>query len=202
MVVVIIITIHSKQQLHPWQSNRRANSPNRNDVSCSIATSWVSAGTSVDSDCVHRLVFTYMMLTNGISPTHCYQPHPLLSAPPTTNVHTCTYMTSSNGNCPTHYRDGSRNIEGRGRQCAGRSERIYERYMHCQRQCVEAHSADHSTQSAENLFHLHFSVVWVGSCSTFVLCTALLTGGLSLSHVLERCIDTRPQTIKFVNSEL
>ena len=32
-----------------------------------------------------------------------------------------------------------------------------------------------SAQSAEKFFHLHFSVVWIGSRSTFVLCTALLT---------------------------
>ena len=29
--------------------------------------------------------------------------------------------------------------------------------------------------------HLHFSVVWIGSRSTFVFCTALVTGRLSLS---------------------
>ena len=33
-------------------------------------------------------------------------------------------------------------------------------------------------------FHFHVSVVWIGSRSTFVLCTALLTGRLSLSDVL------------------
>jgi len=27
----------------------------------------------------------------------------------------------------------------------------------------------------KNFFHLHFSVVWIDSHSTFVLCTALLT---------------------------
>ena len=32
---------------------------------------------------------------------------------------------------------------------------------------------DPSAQRAENFFHLHFSVVWIGSRSTFVLCTAL-----------------------------
>ena len=30
-----------------------------------------------------------------------------------------------------------------------------------------------SARSAENFFHLHSSVVWIGSRSTFVLCTAL-----------------------------
>ena len=44
----------------------------------------------------------------------------------------------------------------------------------------------------ENFFHLHFSVVWIGSHNTFVLCTALLTGRLSLSDVLELAIATRP----------
>jgi len=29
--------------------------------------------------------------------------------------------------------------------------------------------------NAEKSFHLHFSVVWIGSRSTFMLCTALLT---------------------------
>jgi len=42
---------------------------------------------------------------------------------------------------------------------------------HCGRQCIEARSADPSTQSAEKIFHLHYSVVWIGSCTTFVLCT-------------------------------
>jgi len=34
-------------------------------------------------------------------------------------------------------------------------------------------SGDPSTRSAEKFFHLHFSVVWIGSRNTFVLCTAL-----------------------------
>ena len=34
-------------------------------------------------------------------------------------------------------------------------------------------SGDPSARSAEKFFHLHFSVVWIGSRSTFVLCTAL-----------------------------
>jgi len=36
-----------------------------------------------------------------------------------------------------------------------------------------AGSGDPSAQSAENFFHLYFSVVWIGSRSTFVLYTAL-----------------------------
>ena len=36
-------------------------------------------------------------------------------------------------------------------------------------------SGDPSAQSAEKNFHTHFSVVWISSRSTFVLCTALLT---------------------------
>ena len=34
-------------------------------------------------------------------------------------------------------------------------------------------SGDPSAQSAEKFFHPHFSVVWIGSRSTFVLCSAL-----------------------------
>jgi len=34
-------------------------------------------------------------------------------------------------------------------------------------------SGEPSVRSAEKFFHLHFSVVWIGSRSTFVLCTAL-----------------------------
>jgi len=30
-------------------------------------------------------------------------------------------------------------------------------------------SGDPSARSAENFFHLHFSVVWIGSRSTFVI---------------------------------
>ena len=33
-------------------------------------------------------------------------------------------------------------------------------------------SGDPSARSAEKIFNLHFSVVWIGSRSTFVLCTA------------------------------
>ena len=49
-------------------------------------------------------------------------------------------------------------------------------------------SGDPFARSVEKFFHLHFSVVWIGSCSTFVLCTALLTGRLSLSDVLQLAI--------------
>ena len=38
---------------------------------------------------------------------------------------------------------------------------------------VTVGSGDPSARSAEKIFHLHFSVVWIGSRSTFVLCTAL-----------------------------
>ena len=56
-------------------------------------------------------------------------------------------------------------------------------------------------------FHLHFLGVWIGSRSTFVLCTALLTGRLSLSDVLElpQLLDHRllkSTCYQFVNSEL
>ena len=37
--------------------------------------------------------------------------------------------------------------------------------------CIEARSADLSARSAEKFFHLHYSVVWIGSRTTFVLCT-------------------------------
>ena len=41
-------------------------------------------------------------------------------------------------------------------------------------QCVEARSADlYIARSAEIFLRGHFSVAWMGSCSTFVLCTAL-----------------------------
>ena len=50
---------------------------------------------------------------------------------------------------------------------------ILEWYGHCWRQCIEVRSDSLSTWSAKNIFHLHFSVVWMGSHSTVVLCTAL-----------------------------
>jgi len=43
----------------------------------------------------------------------------------------------------------------------------------CRRQFMEACSDGLYARSAENFFHLHFSVVWMGSHSTVVLCTAL-----------------------------
>ena len=79
-------------------------------------------------------------------------------------------------------------LKGRGTQCAGPQEAIYLWYGHCRRQCIEVRSADPSAQSMEIFFHIHFSVVWIGSRSTFVLCTALLTGRLSLTDVLELAI--------------
>ena len=42
---------------------------------------------------------------------------------------------------------------------------------HCRGQCIEARIDD-----PQKIFNLHFSVVWIGSRSTFVLCIALLTG--------------------------
>ena len=42
----------------------------------------------------------------------------------------------------------------------------------CRRQCIEACSADQSAQSAEKVFHLHFSLLRMGSHGTFALCTA------------------------------
>ena len=45
-------------------------------------------------------------------------------------------------------------------------------YARCRRKCIEARSADQSTQSAEKNFRLHFSVIRMGSRGTFVLCTA------------------------------
>ena len=58
----------------------------------------------------------------------------------------------------------------------GRVMLIWPCYGHCQRYCTEVHSAD-LTECAKHgkFFHLHFSVVWIGSHSIFVLCTALLT---------------------------
>jgi len=49
------------------------------------------------------------------------------------------------------------------------------------------HRVDPSARSGEKKFHLHFSVVWIGSRSTFVLCTALLTDRLSVTL---RCTRT------------
>ena len=39
-------------------------------------------------------------------------------------------------------------------------------------QCIEVCSADQSARSTEKKFHLHFSVIRMGSRGTFVLCTA------------------------------
>ena len=54
--------------------------------------------------------------------------------------------------------------------------RIYERgapYIKCcRRKCIEACSADQSARSAEIFFRLHFSLLRMGSCGTFALCTA------------------------------
>jgi len=50
---------------------------------------------------------------------------------------------------------------------------ISEWYGHCRRQCIEARRVDVSARSVEKSFHLHFSVVWMGSHRIFVLCTAL-----------------------------
>ena len=56
-------------------------------------------------------------------------------------------------------------------------------YVQCRRQCIKVRSADQSVRSVEKFFHLHFSVVWIGSRSTFVLCTALLTGRLTITQM-------------------
>jgi len=55
-------------------------------------------------------------------------------------------------------------------------------YMHWRRQWIEVRSADQSARSAEKFFHLYYSVVWIGSRSTFALCTALLTGKLTITQ--------------------
>ena len=77
-------------------------------------------------------------------------------------------------------RGGSRNIEGVYITCrhVGNSFVVVWRLP-------KAVVRDPSARSAEKIFHLHFSVVLMGSRSTFVVCTALLTGRLSLSDVLE-----------------
>ena len=47
-------------------------------------------------------------------------------------------------------------------------------HVHCRRWCVEVCSGDlYIERSMEIFFHGHFSVAWMGSRSTFVLCTAL-----------------------------
>ena len=57
--------------------------------------------------------------------------------------------------------------------CAGLQEAILYWDRHCGRQCIEAHSANPSLQSTEKFFSpsLHYSLIWIGSRTTFVLCT-------------------------------
>ena len=43
---------------------------------------------------------------------------------------------------------------------------------HWRRQCIEARSVDQSARSMETFFRLHFSLLSMGSCGTFALCTA------------------------------
>ena len=65
---------------------------------------------------------------------------------------------------------------------------------HCRRQCVEARSADQSsTRSAKFFFQGHFSVAWMGSRSTFVLCTALplLSGFLAIRDRLTLDVERK-----------
>ena len=65
------------------------------------------------------------------------------------------------------------------------------------RQCMEVRSDGFSARSAKKekqLFHLHFSVVWMGSHSTVVLCTALsLT---SAFHVICDITEQKKSTPK------
>ena len=57
-----------------------------------------------------------------------------------------------------------------GLQHTGAARGLLEWYGHWRRHCIEAHSVDENrTKRAEKIFHLHFSVVWMGSRSTFVL---------------------------------
>ena len=58
--------------------------------------------------------------------------------------------------------------------------------MHCRRECMKVCS--------EKIFHLHFSAVWIGSCGTLALCTALLTGRLA------RCTRTAHSFIDYVHA--
>jgi len=58
-----------------------------------------------------------------------------------------------------------------------------------------AGSGDPSAQSAENFFHLYFSVVWIGSRSTFVLCTALLTAEYAEGDRAQLEGQQRPQAL-------
>jgi len=69
--------------------------------------------------------------------------------------------------CPhiTPRRDGSRNIEGMYITCRNVGNNFV-----VVRQLPKAVVRDPSVRSAEN-FHLHFSVVLIGSRSTFVVCT-------------------------------
>ena len=78
-------------------------------------------------------------------------------------------------------RDGSRNFEG-----------VYITCRHVGNNFVVVATATAKGGGKRSVrakrgkfFRLHFSVVLIGSRSTFVVCTALLTGRLSLSDVLE-----------------
>jgi len=62
-------------------------------------------------------------------------------------------------------------------------------------QCIETCSADESVQSTEKIFHLHFSVAWIGSHSTFVLHAALLTAEYAESDRAQSEGQQRPQAL-------
>ena len=50
-------------------------------------------------------------------------------------------------------------------------------------------------EARENFFHLHFSVVWIGCRSTFVLCTALLTAEYAEGDRAQLEGQQRPQAL-------
>ena len=50
-------------------------------------------------------------------------------------------------------------------------------------------------RSVDKFFHLHFSVFWIGSCNTFVLCTALLTAEYAEGDRAQLECQRRPQAL-------
>ena len=88
-------------------------------------------------------------------------------------------------------RGGSRNIEGG-------VHNVHDcRKQFCSGTATGKGSAKRSIEVWKKIFHLHFSVVFIGSRSTFVVYTALLTGRLSLSDVLELA-RARPLSVAMV----
>ena len=54
-------------------------------------------------------------------------------------------------------------------------------------------------EARKKFFHLHFSVVWIGCRSTFVLCTALLTAEYAEGDRAQLEGQQRPQLSSFIS---